>query len=495
MIGKLLLSVIFIHVYVIGALAQNNKLVAGPMLGYAEHKECLIWVETKCAKKITIKYQLETEAINHDEVSAYVANGEQCQPEPSKIIIANLEPGKTYKYKMFLDNVEVKLSYPLKFTTRELWEWRKDPPSFSFLTGSCAYINDSIYDRPGAPYGQGTQIFKTMGEIKSNFMLWLGDNTYLREVDYSSVSGVKYRYTHTRKQKDLQKLLATRMNYATWDDHDYGPNNASKTYELKEATRQTFIDFWGNKSFGEDKQGIYTKFHWSDCDFFLLDNRYFRDEDELPESAYVKTQMGRQQLDWFKQSLFASHATFKFVVTGGQFLNINTNQESYVMFLKERQEILDFIKVNNIKGVVFITGDRHHTEITKLERTDSSLIKPAIAQTIAKEKKPKKEKKKKEGDKSIPETEEAEDTLVAVKQPYTLYELTCSPLSSKGNTFILKTPEAKNPMRIAQTLVTEPNFCHLFVNGKPGNRNLLIKCFNNIGELKWEFTISQQDLE
>ena len=37
----------------------------------------------------------------------------------------------------------------MKVQTQVLWDYRMDPPPFSFVTGSCAYINEAQYDRPG----------------------------------------------------------------------------------------------------------------------------------------------------------------------------------------------------------------------------------------------------------------------------------------------------------------------------------------------------------
>ena len=61
-----------------------------------------------------------------------------------------------------------------------------DPPAFSFVTGSCAFINEAKYDRPGKPYGGGYEIFESMAADDPDMMLWLGDNIYLREVDFQS---------------------------------------------------------------------------------------------------------------------------------------------------------------------------------------------------------------------------------------------------------------------------------------------------------------------
>ena len=98
-------------------------------------------------------------------------------------------------------------------------------PDFRFVIGSCAYINDPPYDRPGEPYGGEYEIFEQIAAQRPDFMIWLGDNVYLREPDWNSEAGILYRYTHTRSLPQLQKLLRICPHYAIWDDHDFGPND------------------------------------------------------------------------------------------------------------------------------------------------------------------------------------------------------------------------------------------------------------------------------
>ena len=74
-------------------------------------------------------------------------------------------------------------------------------------------------------------------------MLWLGDNTYTREADFSSASGIKYRYLHTRSDASLQKFLSRQNNYAIWDDHDFGENDANKTFDLKDVSKECFVNY------------------------------------------------------------------------------------------------------------------------------------------------------------------------------------------------------------------------------------------------------------
>jgi alkaline phosphatase D len=451
---------VFIATFYATVSTAQTKVIAGPMLGYVEHREAMVWVMTACAQKVAIQYYPGVSPKEKKTIENLLFSNPKdplrCSDERiTKFTLENLQPGITYNYIIICDGKEQKFDYPLNFTTRELWEWRGPAPDFSFLAGSCAYINDSAYDRPGEPYGKSTAIFNTMANLNADMMIWLGDNCYLREADYSSESGIRYRYAHSRKDKNLQHLLAAQPNYAIWDDHDYGPDNSDKSFEMKDVTKECFMDYWCNKTYGEEGKGIYTKVSYSDCDFFLLDGRTFRDDSKLDQTVNPsKTMLGKTQLDWLKNSLVFSNATFKFICMGGQFLNENTTEETYNLYKTERKEIIDFITRNKIQGVVFISGDRHHSEIIRKER-------PATPTSNG---------------------------------GYTLYDITSSPLTS-GVSNILNTDEKDNPMRVEGTLAVKQNFCLFNLSGMPGERKLLIRCIDAENTTLWEHTIYQSELK
>jgi alkaline phosphatase D len=435
------------------AFAQKKtneaKLLAGPMLGGIEHREAKIWVLTECALNLTLHYRMAGTNQAYKVSHAFARSTNICDPTPTTFTAALLEPGITYEYYIMAGDKRLTPSTNYRFSTRTLWEWRTDPPTFSFLAGSCLYINDSAYDRPGRPYGQSNTILETMAKTPADMMLWLGDNNYTREVDYSSASGLAYRYMHSRAVPALQPLLAAMPHYAIWDDHDFGPNDAGKTYPLKKHTRELFTQYWANPSYGENNEGIYSTFSKSDAQFFLLDGRYFRDENELDETQFPnKSQLGTKQLDWFLQALLHSRATFKFVCVGGQFLNEHTNKESFNYFKIERKKIIDFIVANKISGVIFLTGDRHHTELIT-------------------------------------------NTTVKKELGYALYDLTSSALTSGPNT----KPEENNPMRVEGTLVTENNFCKLTLSGARKDRTLTIVCYSSKGEILWTQSLHENELK
>ena len=198
-------------------------------------------------------------------------------------------------------------------------------------------------------------------------MVWLGDNTYLREADWNSRSGILHRYTHTRAYSGLQPLLASTHHYATWDDHDYGPDNSDRSYWAKGLTREAFELFWPNPSYGvPGVPGIATVFEWADTLFVLLDDRTHRSPND--RGTGERTMLGDAQVEWLIDTLVSSTATLKFVAVGGQFLNPYDGAETFAAFPQERERILRLLEAERIPGVFFLTGDRHRTELSKLER-------------------------------------------------------------------------------------------------------------------------------
>ena len=452
--SRLILVAVFLFTSVL-AFAKAT-LISGPMLGYQAHREVLIWVETKEARTVDLDYWLAGKPETAKKITKTRPRVYPAGTQPMKFVVSLLEMGASYEYSLTIDGEKITRPYPLTFKTRTQWEWRTPPPDFKFIFGSCAYLNEPLYDRPGTPYGKGVEIFGQMADSGADFMLWGGDNWYLREADYSSESGIWYRYSHDRATPELQRLYAAMHHYATWDDHDYGSNDSNKSFELKDVSLAAFKAYWGNASWGEvDNPGVYGKFFWGDAAFFLMDNRWYRDDDLLDEKANpAKTQYGARQKEWLKaglinaQKMEQGHARFKFIVTGGQVLtDFGGSSETFAYYTHEREELLKFIVDQKITGVIFLTGDVHFTELAK---------------------------------KKIGPTQWA-------------YELTSSPFSS-GASNLGNTERKSDPHRVDGTLVVDQNYCTLAIGGPDKARVVTIACFDKTGAKRWERTISEAEL-
>ena len=359
-------------IFATSIFAQQNKLISGPWAGDVQMRTAIIWAEISAdVKKVAVKYYDINKPFQKRTVVYKGVVGNDFNP--IKIPLNGLEFNTVYNYSLLIDDKEITTAFTTKFTTQDLWQWRKPAPDFSFLAGSCNYVNDPAVDRPGKPYGNDSSIFESMAKTGAAFHVWMGDNWYTREVDFGSAWGLNYRVSHDRAQKILQPFMASMPQYAIWDDHDYGPNDEGKSFIFKEESRNIFKNYMLNPSYGEDGKGIYTKISYSDVDMFLTDDRYFRSEDEMPDSVNGmplkdKHFFGPTQMEWLKNALIFSNATFKIIVVGSQVLNPLGNAENMQRYPFEYNELLNFIQAQKINGVVFFSGDRHHSEVIKVEQ-------------------------------------------------------------------------------------------------------------------------------
>ncbi len=342
----------------------QSLIYSGPMNGYSEMREALVWVQMTEPCIVEMVYWVDS--LPDEKYKSFPVAADPEKALALHLIADNVEPGLRYGYAIHANGENQSVGRELFFKTQELYQYRRDPADFTIAIGSCAYINEPEYDRPGKAFGRKHDIFERIADLKPDMMLWLGDNLYLREADYFSRTGILKRYTHSRHLPELQRLLSATHHYAIWDDHDYGPNDANWTFPHKDKTLEAFKLFWGNNGYGTNELGgITSAFQFNDMHFYLLDNRWWRTASDLETSE--KQILGKAQIEWLIQSLKYSRAPFKFIAIGGQVLNTKMVYENYANYETERMELLDRIAAEGIKGVVFLTGDRHHSELNRLD--------------------------------------------------------------------------------------------------------------------------------
>lgn len=462
------------------------QLTGGPMLGHVTYRTAEIWLQTDGPAEVMIEYWPSAQPA--ERVIGPRRRLEAVSDFAGRLSLNGLKPGTHYTYRIYLDGQPVIMDRRLTFETQALWLGRRSPANFTLYLGSCAYISDPAVDRPGPPRDDAYRIFQSIARAAAShphpgLMLWLGDNIYLREADYASPWGMNARYRHARSLPELQPLLAALPHYAIWDDHDYGPNDANRSFVFKDESLRLFRRYWANPSQGlEELPGIFTTFSYQDADFFLLDNRFYRAADrmELPKEEIDlikeardwalgqnpvtrligrryfgsqplllgenKVMFGAEQLDWLKQALLQSRATFKFIAAGSQLMNDAHPFEGWHHFQAEREAFIAWLKRQNIHGIVFLSGDRHFTELLRRE----------------------------------------------VKDFYPLYELTCSPLTSTARS--PQDQEKDNPLRVKGTLVTQRNFCSIDVTGPADDRRLVLRSHDSDGHPLWERVLRAAEL-
>lgn len=444
-IFTLVLALAFIY-----TSAQSRKgLVAGPVLGQVEYRTATIWAELAKDEKAVLTYWKKGEnRVGSKALANYSYDAAIQGMNVVHFDCTGLEVNTTYEYELKVGNVVADTG---SFTTKELWQWRKPAPDFSFLTGSCSYMNQPQYDRPGKPYGGDSSIYSTMARENAAFMLWLGDNWYTREVDYFSKWGLWYRAQYDRSRPILQPFWKKMPHYAIWDDHDFGPNDMGTEYVLKEESRKVFMNYWANPSYGENGKGIYTKISYSDVDIFMLDDRTWRSADNIKDSVNgkpnpEKKMFGDKQMLWLKDALAGSNATFKVIATGSQVLNPKSPFDCFRKFPVEYDELMRFIKEQKVKGVLFLTGDRHHSEVIRVE----GLV------------------------------------------DYPMYDVTVSPLTS--GTHVFGGDEKENPFRVIG-IDQKQNYGRISVSGKQKERKLTVTFLGLAGDRLGEWSVTENELK
>jgi alkaline phosphatase D len=257
-------------------------------------------------------------------------------------------------------------------------------------------------------------IWDAVIETKPQLFLFLGDNIY---GDTEDMAVLKQKWDLLGAQPGYQKLLQTCPVLATWDDHDYGANDAGAEYPKKRESQQLFLDFFGvpRDSPRRRQEGVYHAEVIGPpgrrVQILLLDTRYFRSRLKTgfqpsepgeglrgkyaPNNDPSATVLGETQWKWLEAQLKVP-AELRLLCSSFQLLPDEHGSEAWGNFPLERQRLLHLIRDTKAKGVVVLSGDRHLAEIMRLapeqagigypiyEVTSSSLNAPSGNFTKAK---------------------------------------------------------------------------------------------------------------
>jgi alkaline phosphatase D len=220
------------------------------------------------------------------------------------------------------------------------------------------------------------QLWKEVIAQKPDLWIWLGDNIY---GDSKDMAVLKRKYDQQKAHPDYQLLLRTCPVIGTWDDHDYGINDGGKGFAPKAQSQQLLLDFLDVSagSVRRSRAGAYSSFLLGSGDrqvkVILLDTRYFRDtlyRAPAPERGYQPNPtgqvLGEEQWTWLEKELKNSPANLHIIGSSIQFLSAEHPYEKWGNFPAERQRMINLILKLKPNRVLFISGDRHIGEVSKM---------------------------------------------------------------------------------------------------------------------------------
>ena len=236
----------------------------------------------------------------------------------------------------------------------------------------------------------GLPIFDVVVKHNPDYFIFLGDNIY---GDTEDMNVLKAKYQQLADKPTFQNLKQNTEILATWDDHDYGENDAGRHYPFKAESKEIFLDFFDEPKDSDRRkhEGIYTSYlkqiDDKELQIILLDvrtfrdnvkrntgefkedNRYFYNLDYAPYQTADSTFLGNEQWKWLEKEL-QKPADVRIIGTGSQFGIEYNGYEAWANFPHEQKRLLNLIKKTKADGVLFISGDVHYAEISKLEEPD-----------------------------------------------------------------------------------------------------------------------------
>jgi len=212
-----------------------------------------------------------------------------------------------------------------------------------------------------------TALWKAVSDFDPQVWLWLGDNVYADVIDGKYIKKDLPKDAFTRAYRSLGesegmavlKRLPPGHMMATWDDHDYGLNDAGKNWERKEDAKKAFVKFWGAE---EREDGVYSARDFGPegkrIRVILLDTRYNRD-DAGPNGDIL----GPRQWQWLEEELRRPGAQVILLGSSIQVLPEAHRFEKWANFTNNKKRLLQILQDVGPAKVVLLSGDRHHAEI------------------------------------------------------------------------------------------------------------------------------------
>jgi alkaline phosphatase D len=330
----------------------------------------------------------------------------------ASVRLRNLTPGSLYHYRVWFMNQpeteETVLSYANEgtFTT--------PPDSSTSAPVRFVWGHGLGGDGHCRLEGHGYGIFTRMADLEPDFFVALGSMIYAEdecrakvsegkstwenipggfssvsapEVAWEQLSQTRHifwqHWRYTRADEHLRHLLSRTCFYGQWDDgevlRDFGgswdywnaENRDRQGYPLLVLEgRDAFLEYTPIARDPQEVNRIYRSFHrGKDLDLFLLDVRSYRSRNDEPDTPdNHKTMLGTRQLEWLRQGLLHSTATWK-VVSCGVPLSVPIGDPQHGRdgwaagdetdtsgFERELLDLLGSLDRGHVRNLVFLTA-------------------------------------------------------------------------------------------------------------------------------------------
>lgn len=250
--------------------------------------------------------------------------------------------------------------------------------------GSCA---DQDKEQP---------IWDAILAAKPDLFIFLGDNIY---GDTEDMTELRARYAKLASKPGFIKLRETVPIAAIWDDHDYGADDSGAEYPRARESKQIFLEFFGEAAASPRwaRDGAYASYlfgpsgrrvqlimpdlrtHRAPLKSLSMTKREYRmwaagfeRRGEPVPGPKIRnpdpqiSMMDERQWRWLENCL-KTPADVRVFCSSIQVLADFPGWEAWVNYTCDHQRLIELIRTTKASGVVFISGDTHYGEISRLD--------------------------------------------------------------------------------------------------------------------------------
>ena len=242
-----------------------------------------------------------------------------------------------------------------------------------------------------------SDIWSAIAEYNPDIFLYLGDNVYQsEETNDLSLPHLREAYKLLAAVPAFTSFRHKTTILPTWDDHDFGMNDAGASWPAKYESEKLFEQVWAipESDPRRSRDGIYFSRTFGTpgqrVQIIMLDTRFFRSDIKKiktshgvkkyqPDLLQSSTMLGEAQWQWLGEELKAP-ADIRMLVSSVQVLPGNGDFEGWYLFPKERERLLTLL--NDINGLILLSGDKHYSAFYQIAKETGTPLLELISSSL-----------------------------------------------------------------------------------------------------------------
>ena len=374
-----------------------NRPTVGPILGYTTPHHARIFLRGATSTDYPVFAGIRHRKRGEQLWSAGVyskLNGEYDMSDT--LVLDNLDADSPYEYQAGWFNTTQPDHTP-ETVAKIALEWPETVYTFKtasternrvrrYVVGSCRYLRLTL-GVPSAPE-LGDAIFSAIQSLAArqplDGLLMVGDQVYVDDLnivapdrDYPAIA---HKYRSAFSQPHIRNLMSGTPTYMILDDHEIEDNwpanqssadkalyqNALRAYEIYQCSHGPALERLPDGKINRKVSRYWYSFADGDSDWFVTDCRTQR-----ILSGSDKRMLGVEQENALLKWLIQSPAKVKFIVSSVlAFPDLkNHGEDGWKAYSTQRTRILETIRSNKIKNVMFVSGDIHGSLTSQLRHS------------------------------------------------------------------------------------------------------------------------------